>query len=175
MGDLLAATDLPRLASLLWEYRRGFDRLHFLLDTQTLLIGNGRDDQLHHMVDLLDEANARMSRLDLEREILLGVGPDGQPPSLRDLIDGVEAPWDEIFEEHAVAIDAAVAKTKALVERSNLLIRRVQADLPNVASLLTDDGFPAGAASMTTTSTYGRSGRSHAERSAQSYLFENRL
>ncbi len=175
MGDLLAATDLPRLASLLWEYRSGFDRLQFLLDTQMLLISNGRDEQLHHMVDLLDEANARMSRLDLEREILLGVGPDGQPPSLRGLIGVVDAPWDEIFEEHAVAIDAAVAKTQALVERCNLLVRRVQADLPNVASLLGDGGAAAGATSTTTTATYGRSGRSQAERSAQSYLFENRL
>ncbi|MEZ5227419.1 MAG: hypothetical protein R2710_30870 [Acidimicrobiales bacterium] len=172
MGDLLAVTELPRLASLLWEYRSGFDRLHFLLDTQMLLISNGRDDQLHHMVDLLDEANARMSRLDLEREILLGVGPDGQPPSLRELIDAVDEPWNEIFAEHAVAIDAAVAKTKALVERSNLLIRRVQADLPNVASLLSV-GAPTAAAP--TAATYGRSGRSNSERSDHSYLFENRL
>ncbi len=172
MGDLLAVTDLPRLASLLWEYRGGFDRLHFLLDTQMLLISNGRDDQLHHMVDLLDEANARMSRLDLEREILLGVGPDGQPPSLRELIDTVDAPWNEIFAEHATAIDDAVAKTKALVERSNLLIRRVQADLPDVANLLS---LGAPASSTATSSTYGRSGRSDSGRSAQAYLFENRL
>ncbi len=173
MGDLLTATDLPRFASLLWDYRKGFDRLHFLLDTQMLLISNGRDDQIHHMVDLLDQANNNMRRLDLEREIVLGIGPDGRPPSLRSVVDIVEAPWDEILSEHADAIEAAIAKTQSLVERSDLLIRRVQADLPDMGTLLTGSETPSvgGAASA----TYGRSGRSDADASVQSYLFENRI
>lgn len=173
MGDLLAATDLPRLASLMWEYRSGFDRLHFLLETQMLLISNGRDDQLHHMVDLLEEANNRMSRLDLEREILLGIDDAGQSASLRQVVEISEAPWDEILGEHADAIEIAVIKTKALVERSNLLVRRVQSALPDIGTLLS--GGTAPSASTAAGATYGRSGRNDASGVAEPYIFENRI
>lgn len=171
MGDLFTSTDLNRLGKLLWEYRGGFERVQFLLETQMLLIANGRDDQLHHMVELLDEANARLGRLDLEREVLLGIGPDGEPPRLRSLIETVDEPWDAILTEHAEAIETAMVKTKALVDRSDALITKARTNLPDMAALLaSESSVPASAAA-----TYGRSGRSDVSTGAQAYLFENRI
>ncbi len=175
MGDLLAQPNLARLGSLLWEYRAAFDRLHFLLETQLLLIGSGRDDQLHHLVDLLDEANARIHRLDLEREILIDVGPDGARPHLSQLADRVEAPWDEILREHQRAMEALVARTDDLVRRNGALIRRVRSELPDLETLLSvGTAAPAGTG-RAATSTYGRSGRDESASGGQAYLFEDRI
>ncbi len=173
MAGLLVAPDLPRLGAILWQYRRVFDRLHFLIETEILLITSGRDHQLHHMVDLLDETIARLGRLDLEREIVLGVGPDGAPPRLTDLMVSVEAPWDEILREHHEALEGLVATTNDLVRKSGALIRRVQADLPDVATILGGDSAPSVEAQAA--GTYGRNGRSAARGPAQAYLFENRI
>jgi hypothetical protein len=171
MADLLAAPDLTRLAAVLWDYRAAFDRLHFLIETQMLLIANGRDDQLHHMADLMDEATTRLGRLDLEREIVLGAGPGGHVATLSELIGIVESPWDEILRDHQAAIEAAVAKTADLTRRNAVLIRRVQADLPAIATILgAEPAHDANAAA-----TYGRSGRSESRQSGQAYLFENRI
>ncbi len=176
MGDLLAQPDLRRLGSLLWEYRAAFDRLHFLLETQLLLIGNGRDDQLHHMVDLLEDANTRLHRLDLEREILLDVGPDGDRLRLSQLADTVEAPWDQILRDHQHAMEVMVARTDDLVRRNGALIRRVKSELPDLETLL---GVSAEAgtafAGRTASSTYGRTGRNESGSGGQAYLFEDRI
>lgn len=173
MESQLRDTDLKILCTLLEDYRAAFDRLHFLLEVQIHLLTSGRDDQLHHVVDLLADTNARLSRLDLEREIVLGNGSDGQPRRLAALVEMVDEPWKTMLGEHHQAMERLVTKTSELIGTANAVIRRMQADLPDVVSLL--GGSPSGGSfAAPGTLTYGRSGRGETT-GLDAYLFEDRI
>lgn len=165
--DSLEDTDYQRLTSLLWEYRTHFERLEFLLDTQILLIAAGRDRHLHHLVDLIGEVQRRFDRLDLEREVFLGSSTDGFGP-LSEIASDAPDPWATILGEHADALMDHVRQTQALSDHCRALIQSVQAQLPDVVTLL--NGQPSGP----TAGTYGQQGRRQSDPST-AVLFENRV
>lgn len=165
--DSLEEADYQRLTSLLWEYRRHFERLEFLLDTQILLIAAGRDRHLHHLIDLISEVQRHFDRLDLEREVFVGSSADGFGP-LSEIAAGAPDPWATILGEHADALLDHVRQTHALSAHCRALIESVQSQLPDVVTLL--NGQPTDA----TAGTYGQQGRRQSDPSA-AVLFENRV
>ena len=98
---------LSEVSNILWRERQLLQLLLFKLETEQLLLSNGRT---RFLADATREVEMVINELK-ETELLRAVSVDalaaemglGPSPSLRELSAVVPAPWDHIFEEHRKA------------------------------------------------------------------------
>lgn len=162
--------DLGQLNQLLWRYRPLMERFEFLLEVQLMVTASGRQDWQRHMADLFNETADAINALDLQREVILGSGPNG-PISLRELAADAPEPWGEILSEQQVELDAAVRRitelrqqnTSALGESVSGIHQLIDAFLASSGQLQGRDSGPA----------YGQDGRIQ-QNTSTAVLFDGR-
>ncbi|MDA3040680.1 MAG: hypothetical protein O3C27_14350 [Actinomycetota bacterium] len=115
-ADAVGASKLDELNKALWSYRRGMDRIEFLLGTQLLFSGAGRDDRLSVIADLMDETAMTIGSLARQRDIMLKAGWM-QPPSLEQAADWSGEPWSTLLRGHHEWLVASVGWVHRLVEQ----------------------------------------------------------
>ncbi len=94
------------------------ERVEFLLEAQLLFANRRGSVRFAQIADLMEETAARLAELDLHRELLLTA--HGPAPSLAELCDAVEAPWDQVFRDHQRWFSTAVERTGHLLEQNRM-------------------------------------------------------
>ena len=89
---------LGSLNRVLWTYRALLDRVELLLETQLIFSSRRDDDRIGQIVELIEETAAAIAEVEVQRELILAV--DEQPPTLSQLCEELEAPWDAVFRDH---------------------------------------------------------------------------
>jgi hypothetical protein len=98
---------LSEVSNILWRERQLLQLLLFKLETEQLILANGRTRFLADATREVEMVINELKEVELLRAISvdalaaeLGLGPN---PSLRELAAIAPAPWDNIFEEHRKA------------------------------------------------------------------------
>lgn len=151
MSSLAADVDYNRLNNLLWRYRSCLDRFEFLLEMQLVVTASGRQDWQHHMADLLDELANTISRLDLEREVVLGPGVN-----LSELAAGAPELWTTILVDQQAHLSAAAAQVGRLRQRNE---QAIEAGVAGLRRLLEAIGEANGSPQGGGLDSYGGDGR----------------
>lgn len=164
MVDLLSDADATRIADIMWQYRKQLERMEFLLETQLLLASAGKDQLLHHIADFLSETADTLAYIDLQREVLLSDA--GVPADLTALVAAVEAPWDELFEEHKLWFAGSISRIQELSSRNKRTIEQSQSTLHELSRLI--DSEPS-------SSAYDGSGNKVAAGRSGAMLFDGQV
>lgn len=140
-ADAVGASKLDELNKALWSYRRGMDRVEFLLEAQLLFSDAGRDDRLSVIADLMDETAMTMGSLARQRDIMLGAGWM-QPPSLEQLADWSAEPWSTLLRDHQEWLVASVERVHRLVEQCRSTAGSMSRLAQQLADLISDASEP---------------------------------
>lgn len=166
MVDLLSDADATRIADILWQYRKQLERMEFLLETQLLLASAGKDQLLHHVADFLGETADSLAYIDLQREVLLS--DRGVPADMSSLIAAVDAPWDELFEDHRQWFANSISRIQDLSGRNKRTIEQSQATLKDLSRLIDNNNEPS-------SSAYDESGNRVAATRSGAMLFDGQV
>ena len=141
--DAVGASKLDELNKALWSYRRGMDRVEFLLEAQLLFSDAGRDDRLSVIADLMDETAMTIGSLARQRDIMLGAGWM-QPPSLEQLADWSAEPWSTLLRDHHEWLVGSVERVHRLVEQCRTTMGSTSHLAQQLADLVSDASDPDG-------------------------------
>ena len=117
---------LSEVSNILWRERQLLQLLLFKLETEQLILANGRTRFLTDATREVEMVINELKEVELMRAVAvddlateLGLGPS---PSLRELGAVAPAPWDNIFDEHRKAFlnDTQEIFTMAQVNRDLL-------------------------------------------------------
>jgi hypothetical protein len=117
---------LSEVSNILWRERQLLQLLLFKLETEQLILSNGRTRFLSDATREVEMVINELKEVELMRAVAvdglaaeLGLGPSA---SLRELASVAPAPWDNIFEEHRKAFlaDTQEIFTMAQVNRDLL-------------------------------------------------------
>jgi len=151
------------LGAMLWQYRTVLERVEFLLEAQLMFASSGRDKRLASIADLLEDAVATVSELDLRRELLLHDDVSGSTATLAELADEAQQPWSSMFAEHQRWFELCVTRIQQLLTQSR---QTMGTTLDLIDQLVSSDHSP-------TLNGYDRSGRS-VRTNAPAVLFDSR-
>lgn len=123
---------MENLSLVLWRERELLDTLLYRLETEQLLLAEGRTDRLVRAAGEVDSVLVEIAGTEVlramaadEAAVLLGLPAN---PSLRALADASEEPWCSILHEHRAALAATTDRVEALVGATGDLIASAAAE-----------------------------------------------
>jgi hypothetical protein len=145
---------LNDVSNILWRERQLLELLVFKLEEEQLVLAAGRTRWLSHATREVETVLAEIKKVELDRAVEVeGVANElglSSAPSLRELGELTEAPWNKIFEEHrralletAQEIDTVARANRDLLSRGHQAARDALATIGHVES---DTYTPSGAA-----------------------------
>jgi hypothetical protein len=118
-----SSEELAPLSSVLWKYRALLVRVEFRLEAQLLFSSTRGDHRLVQIADLMEETATSIGELDLHRELILsadGLEMNGASPSLSELCEQVDAPWDQVFRDHQRWFTNSVERIGHVLDQNRL-------------------------------------------------------
>jgi hypothetical protein len=145
---------LNDVSNILWRERQLLELLVFKLEEEQLVLAAGRTRWLAHATREVETVLEEIKRVELDRAMeVQAVATDmglSSPPSLRELSELTETPWDKIFEEHrralletAQEIDSVAKANRDLLSRGHQAAREA---LATIGQIEVDAYTPAGTA-----------------------------
>jgi hypothetical protein len=150
---------LNDVSNILWRERQLLELLVFKLEEEQLVLAAGRTRWLAHATREVETVLEEIKRVELDRAVeVQGVAAElglSSPPTLRELAEITETPWDKIFEEHrrallemAQEIDSVGRANRDLLTRGQQAARDALATLGQVEVDSYTPSGQAGAASL---------------------------
>ncbi len=113
-------------SNILWRERQLLELLLFKLDEEQLVLAAGRSRWLTHATREVEMVLEQIREAELTRAIAIAeLGTQlniGAEPSLRQIIDTIESPWNTIFEDHRQAFIAATQEIQNLASLNKELL-----------------------------------------------------
>jgi hypothetical protein len=169
---------LSEVSNILWRERQLLQLLLFKLETEQLLLSNGRP---RFLADATREVEMVINELK-EAELLRAVSVDalaaemglGPSPSLRELVAAVPAPWDHIFEEHRKAFLADTQEIFVVAQVNRDLLSHGQKATREALDWLTQ-GHGSPMAHEPQTEAYSASGTARAQSQSGAKLVDEAI
>lgn len=145
---------MEKLSQILWRERELLELLSFRLETERLILVNGRTRWLVQATREIEEVLASLRETEVLRAVAADVAADelGLPPnpSLAVLAEATGEPWRSILFEHRDAMVAIAREIADLSEQDRELLsagfRAAQETLAAIGGGMTEGYTPAGTA-----------------------------
>jgi FlgN protein len=145
---------LSDVSNILWRERQLLELLVFKLEEEQLVLAAGRTRWLAHATREVETILEEIKKVELDRSVEVeGVSRElglSSAPSLRELGELTDPPWDKIFEEHrralletAQEIDTVARANRDLLTRGHQAAREA---LATIGQIEIDSYTPTGAA-----------------------------
>ena len=128
---------LQELTTSLGDYREGMQRVEFLLESQLLFAGAGRDDRLGIIADLMDETAEQLTSLVHQRDIMVRAGWR-QPPTLDQLAQWTPEPWSGLLRDHQEWLVGSLERVHQLVGQCRVAMQSTEQLTRSLTKLVTD-------------------------------------
>jgi len=134
---------LNDVSNILWRERQLLELLVFKLEEEQLVLAAGRTRWLQHATREVETVLEEIKRAELERSMEIEVLAQElgltSAPSLRELSEITEAPWNKIFEEHrralleiAQEIESTASANRDMLSRGHQAAREALATIGQI-------------------------------------------
>jgi hypothetical protein len=119
---------LADVSNILWRERQLLELLLFKLEEEQLVLSSGRSRWLAHATREVELVLEQVKTAELARAVeVAGLGVElgvGAEPSLRDLIAAAPEPWNNLFDQHRQAFQAAAHEIQSLADHNREMLAR---------------------------------------------------
>ncbi len=126
---------LGSLNRVLWTYRSLLDRVELLLETQLIFASRRDDDRIGQIVELIEETATAIADVEIQREQILAVAD--QPPTLSQLCEELEAPWDAVFRDHQRWFAGSIDRIGRSVDQNRLTMTAAMDSITQITNGIT--------------------------------------